>query len=229
MTASALKIIAMAGMIIDHVGAVFFPGIPLLRIIGRVSFPIFCFLITEGYKKTSNIHKYMIRLLLCGFLSEIPFDMVFYGRIALEHQNVLFTLLAGIAAVYALDKMKNAQALVIVLVLALGAQCLGTDYGAYGVLLIVLFYMAGENVCYPLLKKNIMDEKMDVRRTILVAVPTVYQLIGAYGIQRFSAVSTLFIAAYNGKKGKFPGRIFYLFYPVHLIVIAIILQLQYRM
>ncbi|WP_461817744.1 TraX family protein, partial [Faecalimonas sp.] len=96
-----LKIIAIIAMIIDHIGLFFFPEHILFRIIGRISFPIFAFLIVEGFYHTRDIWKYMFRLGVFAVLSEIPFDLLTTGKVFdLRHQNVFFTLLIGVILMY---------------------------------------------------------------------------------------------------------------------------------
>ena len=92
---SALKCIAMASMLTDHIGYVLFPQYLILRMIGRLAFPIYCFLLVEGAMHTGNIRKYEIRLLAFALISELPFDYAFYGGIRWESQNVFLTLLFG--------------------------------------------------------------------------------------------------------------------------------------
>ena len=92
-----LKMIAITTMLIDHVGAVLLPQYPILRIIGRIAFPIFCFLLVEGFMHTHDVIRYMTRIGLFALISEIPFDLLFYGRILDgTHQNVFFTLFIGL-------------------------------------------------------------------------------------------------------------------------------------
>ena len=93
----ALKCIALITMIIDHVGAILYPEARVLRIIGRIAFPIYAFLVAEGFYHTKNVKKYMLRLLLFALVSEIPFDLALTGQILeFGHQNVFFTLFAGL-------------------------------------------------------------------------------------------------------------------------------------
>ena len=95
MSSLVLKITALITMIIDHYGAIFQGNIIIYRIIGRLAFPIYCFLLVEGYTHTSNIKKYASRLIAFAIISEIPFDLAFFGKIGFEHQNIFFTLFIG--------------------------------------------------------------------------------------------------------------------------------------
>ena len=106
-----LKCIAILTMFIDHMGAVFFPGELMFRYIGRIAFPIFAFLLVEGYFHTRDVRRYMLRLGLFAVISEIPYDLAFRETILeFEHQNVFFTLFIGVAMMYALEKSPQWQA-----------------------------------------------------------------------------------------------------------------------
>ncbi|MFA7532979.1 MAG: TraX family protein, partial [Tissierellaceae bacterium] len=87
-----LKLIALTSMIIDHYGAIFHGDVILYRIIGRLAFPIYAFLLVEGYFHTRNVKKYGLRLFIFALISEIPFDYAFYGGLSFVHQNIFFTL-----------------------------------------------------------------------------------------------------------------------------------------
>ena len=98
-----LKMIAIIAMFIDHLGAVIFPEYIELRIIGRIAFPIFAYTLVEGFVYTHDVFKYMKRLGVLALLSEIPFDLAFFGTpLEFGHQNVFFTLFLGILMLYLL-------------------------------------------------------------------------------------------------------------------------------
>ena len=87
-----LKLIAILSMTIDHIGYLLFPKVTLLRIVGRIAFPIFAYLIAEGFVHTGDVKKYLLRLGIFAILSEIPYDLVISGNVLdLEQQNIFFT------------------------------------------------------------------------------------------------------------------------------------------
>ena len=164
-----LKMIAIITMVIDHVGAVLFPMNMIFRYIGRISFPLFVFLLVEGSIHTSKIRKYELRMFLFALISEIPFDLAFSNEIVDIHsQNVFWTLTIGLvmldliqngASYLKLHKGKKMQLawiegqpiptiwqFVVVAVCGCVAQALQTDYGAGGILLIYFIWMLHENV-----------------------------------------------------------------------------------
>lgn len=214
MPGSTLKWIAIVSMLIDHIGAVLigknlnsytleFSGMMgiynICRIIGRISFPIFCFLLVEGFCHTSNVRKYMKRLLLFAILSEIPFDLAFYGRIAaLGGQNVFFTLFLGLLALAVMQQMKYRRDMIwIPIVLSgLAAWFLRTDYDYFGVLLIIVFYLFREN---------------SFRRNLVAGVLCLWQPA--------SLLALTPIQCYNGRRGGKLKYLFYIFYPGHLLIL----------
>lgn len=143
-----LKLIAICTMFIDHLGYTLFPGDLWLRCVGRVAFPIFCFLIAEGCVYTHDRRKYALRLLAFALLSEIPFNLMNSGAVwDSYHQNVLWTLLTGALVCWLIDwALKNRRALAFVLTALVMAAAfyllerLNTDYGGWGMLLVVMFY-----------------------------------------------------------------------------------------
>lgn len=233
LSGSTLKMLAMVTMLIDHIAAGFIERglIPALageygmnsdivntwsvidsvmRCVGRIAFPIFCFLLVEGYFHTKNIKKYLGRLLVFALVSEIPFNLAFYNSVwANAHQNVDFTLFLGLLALWLCDKVRQAKRgqrmLSILVLVATGilALLLRTDYDFVGVLLIFVFYVLHDN---------------ELIRDIAGAIT----LLGAGTIEIAGYAAFIPMHFYNGERGWRLKYIFYLFYPVHLLLIALV-------
>ena len=240
-TGGALKWFAVVTMFIDHCTAVFFltwywpqrrlagiyPSITdtartvywILRGVGRFAFPIYCFLLVEGFFHTRNVKKYLGRLLLFGIVSEIPFDLAF-DRMAFSwsSQNVYFTLFLGLLAVWLWDTLTKKQAADAPLWQRIGGVLLGalalagcmyaahrgeTDYGWEGVL--VIFWM------YLFRKKEWLRA--------LTAGPA---LLAAGMVEAVSWPDFLLFHFYNGQRGRQPKYFFYVFYPAHLALLVLV-------
>lgn len=212
MTSNLLKIIALLTMIIDHTGAIIFPSHPELRIIGRIAFPIYCFLLIEGYTHTKDVKRYGLRLLLFAFISEIPFDYAFYGGISFSHQNIFFTLTLGLFLIYMMDhyfKTNPLTAIIGMIAAVFLSEFLNTDYGLLGMVYIVIFYSASNMPKY---------SKLFFTFTMIY----IFSATLSFGVQPYAVLSTFFIAAYNGKKGASMGMLkygFYAAYPLHLLIL----------
>lgn len=105
MSALILKLIACIAMAADHTG--YLTGIGWLRLVGRISMPIFVYLVASGYRKTSDPFRYAARLIAFGFISEQIYDLCFFGRSYTLAQNVMFTLALGLLAVMFTDKLRK--------------------------------------------------------------------------------------------------------------------------
>ena len=201
-----LKWIAIITMVIDHVGAVLFPEQIILRYIGRIAFPIFCFLLVEGFFYTRNIGKYMARLGIFALISEIPYDLAFRGTyLEFSRQNVFFTLFFGMLMMYAVKRTNNITIKVIDVLLAMwAAQMFGGDYGYKGILLIAIYFFCRENL------------------PTKAFLGMLWNFIWNAGVQGYGAIATVPILLYNGEKGKSIKYLFYVFYPVHLLILYFI-------
>lgn len=210
MNSSTLKIIALLSMVIDHVGAVLFPEIIILRMVGRLAFPIYCFLLVEGFKNTSDYKKYLRRMLSFAFISEVPFDMAFYGAFPYNgHQNVFFTLSTGLIVIYFFEKYRTIKTYMGATALGLGvlaAEFLNFDYGYMGILMIFGFYAVG-----------IIEEKN--KKAIIILCIALINFTGVY-VQAFAILALIPIYFYNGKRGINLKYVFYLIYPIHLAILA---------
>ena len=233
-----LKLFAMFFMLIDHIGFVFLQNEETIsqyiafRRVGRLAFPIFCFLIVNGYLKTSNKFNYIKRLGLFAIISEPFFDVGFFNELTLEHQNVFFTLTFGFIVMMAIDKIKElfyreehpiASNIIIIMFsfpivgffAALGEE-LNIDYGWFGVLLISLMHFV-----YP---DNSKVSKIKVCIMIIIA-NIIYAIMIQSTTEMYSILSIFFILLYNDKKvkvNKFLKYFFYAFYPLHIFILYLI-------
>lgn len=207
----ALKCIAMVCMLIDHTGAVLFPQYMILRVIGRLAFPIYCFLLVEGAMHTSNIRKYEMRLFGFALISEIPFDLAFRRGINWEHQNVFFALLLGVVAIDLAKQCKNKLSGVLIFgVMIVAAEFMNTDYGGKGIIFILCYYLLYER---------------KVIKQLLFAVENL--LLYGSGIQMYASLAAVPMLMYNGKKGPSLKYFFYVFYPLHLLILYLIVEIIY--
>lgn len=201
-----LKMIAIVAMLIDHVGAVLLPQYGILRIIGRIAFPIFTYTLVEGFIYTHDVKKYMMRMGILALISEIPFDLAITGKFfEFGHQNVFFSLFLGLLMLYLMTKAPNElRSLLCVLVILFVARCLRVDYGYRGLLMIFWYYQYRNN--------NLM-------KILGIAFINVF-LMG--GSQIYALFALIPILLHNGEQGPKCKKFFYGFYPIHLLVIYFI-------
>lgn len=232
-----LKIIACVTMLLDHIGAVLVPEIyslypaevlfglyRVLRAVGRIAFPVYCFQLAEGAFHTHSRRKYGFRLLVGLILSEVPFDLLFYGEITFAHQSVMVTLLLGFLYAAAMNYIPaQGYRILLVMPFAILAELLNSDYGGWGVAMIGLFVITREsgNKCWIQALGLAIIGWMIGGMTVMVgsvAVP----------VQVFSVAAMIPIALYDGSKRTnniWVRRGFYLFYPVHLAILYLIVRL----
>ena len=145
MSSFVIKLIAIITMLCDHSGDAILGRFSFLNVIGRIAFPLFCFQIVIGYKHTKNVNKYLLRLFLFGLISQIPFCLFTYLYLArIDLLNVYFTLVLGLFAIYILDvfpKQYKFLAIILDIVLMIIAEIAQTDYGWFGVCLIICIYL----------------------------------------------------------------------------------------
>lgn len=221
-----LKIIAMLAMLIDHTAVVLIspfqnltPLYVAMRVIGRLAFPIYCFLLVEGFFYTRSRKKYAGRLFLFALISEIPFDLAFNQKIwDFSYNNVFFTLLIGLLVIWGTDALKDwitkekfgstvkvLRNILTIAILCAGcflAAILNTDYSAVGILAIFAIY-------------TIKDNKL---MGCGVAISILGILAGF--IEFFALLDLIPIYFYNGTRGRQIKYFFYAFYPVHLLILA---------
>lgn len=218
MNSFILKLIACFSMILDHSGYVIFGKLSFLNYLGRFAFPIFAFQISQGYIHTKDFKKYLFKLIVFAIISQVPFMLftsLFTNDVTL---NIFFTLLLGLVGIFCYDKSKNKIIGIIPgLFLAFFANYIKTDYGFYGVAIIMLFYI-------------FKDNKINTFLSFLIATMMQYLFyIFTLGYSHYiillmiSTILPIFlILLYNGKKGRSIKYFLYFFYPVHLVILYLI-------
>ena len=253
MSALALRIIACVSMLLDHIGYCFggrYPFLEPLRWIGRIAFPLYVFLIVNGFRHTSNRLRYALRLAIFAVISQVPFALLFHHGEVFGKLNVFVTLLLALLTVWATDAMrKNRFAKYVAFlptVLVFAAYHFGlvsSDYGAKGALLAMVFYLFDGKYILTVLG---MLASLYYSYLISFAVLLLHLVQGSpYTFptpspwelkQLFALLSLVFVFLYNGKKGNLPqsrtaGKAvqlgFYLFYPAHLIILFFLRKLVF--
>lgn len=224
MSSFLLKIIACITMFIDHVGYLVHHGkMSFYNFIGRISFPIFAFQISEGYCYTKNLKKYMFRLFIFALISQYPF-MLFHDLISKGFAlNIFFTLLLGLICIIIYDKLSN-KILSVALSIAIAfiAEITHCDYGFYGVSIIILFYIFKNNIIFMNISFILCTIIKYANYIIRYGNSYIYIL---YCI--FTLYSLIFINLYNKKQGKKIKYFLYIFYPVHLLFISLVWNIIY--
>ncbi|WP_322171170.1 TraX family protein [Acutalibacter caecimuris] len=207
MTSAVLQLIAVSTMFIDHVGYRLYPGVDLLRMIGRLSFPVFAFMLVEGFIHTANRGKYVQRLALFAVASEAPYQLFARGRLGAlpPWSNIFFELLLIFFALWLAEAGKWYGWLGAAGV-ALLAEWLGCMYGAYGVLVGLGFYA--------------FRDRRWAGMSCLVACTLLCCLYHGSWFQIYAGCAAVPLWLYNGQRGRRLPRYFcYAFYPAHLLLI----------
>lgn len=226
LSGNALKCIAMTTMIIDHIGYRLLPELTWMRIVGRIAFPVYAFLIVEGFYHTHDRKRYIATMVVAAVLSEVPFDLFLSNRVLdMSHQNVLWTFELGLICMYASESsIKVWQKFSIVFVSLFLSELSGIDYGLRGMLTLMAFYI---------IKKNGSQSKNSVFAAIMifaiahVMLPSYTSTVfgQAVPLQMFAVLALPIIMLYNGKRGSKSAVLkygFYVFYPLHMVCIWLI-------
>ena len=223
LSGSGLKLIAVITMLIDHIGSIILRNIPeanqalftigstsyslyrISRDIGRIAFPIYCFLLVEGLLHTHDRKKYALNLFLFACISELPWNYVHSGTLRYKSQNVFFTLFLGYMGILCLSwfwENQKAQ-LLLALVFFAAAYFLQADYGWRGYVFILIMYL-------------LRNER--AAQAVVGSCWLYYEWKACFAY--------LPINMYNGKRGFIKGKaakyFFYAFYPVHLTILGFI-------
>lgn len=210
MNSNKLKIIAAISMVIDHIGIIFYPDIELFRILGRLSFPIFAFMISEGCFYTKNRLRYFLNIFILGFISQL----VYYLYDKSLDMSILITFSLSIIMIYALDyfkKKKNILSGLLFILSIIFVYVLNIyfyiDYGFVGSLA-------------PLFASLFKSKYISI---LSFFIPIFILFFTMENYQIYSIFSIILLLLYNGKRGKYNLKyFFYIFYPLHLIILECI-------
>ncbi len=231
-TSFSLHIMAMIFMLCDHMWGISLVSHDVFACIGRLAFPIYAFLLVEGYFHTGNLKKYVKRLFLFAVLSEIPFNLVMGSNLFYPlHQNVLWSFLISIGLIHWNEKMKSQQAwkriLVVFATLCIayvGGIITFVDYYNAGILMVLAFYfLRGKkwwNYLGQLLSMWIINIEM-----LKGFAYEIHMFGNTYFLVRqgIALLSLILIWSYNGKQGYHSKKLqyfYYTFYPLHLLILG---------
>lgn len=234
-SASTLHILAMIFMLFDHLWATIIPGNQWLTCLGRLAFPIFAFMIVEGYFHTSSLRRYALRLLLFALISEIPFNLMYSSSLIYPyHQNVIWTLLLGLGLIHLNELTAKRRKMwlrilvgcITVIVGFLAGMLTMVDYYGVGVVTILTFYFFRKRKWWCLLGQIVVLYYMNVEIlsgfyfevTIMGHTVPIVQ-------QGLALLALIPIWLYRGRKG-YSSKLFqyvcYGFYPAHMLVFYLV-------
>ncbi|QVK18896.1 hypothetical protein KHQ81_04075 [Mycoplasmatota bacterium] len=209
-----LKIFALLFMTIDHIGLIFEFG-DIFRIIGRLAFPIFAFLIYQGYNYTKSKIHYFLRLLIFGLLIEGAMQGISLFVEIDASRNIFFTLSFGLLVLLISDsKFHFIIRVLSISIVLLIASLLNFDYGWYGILFIFSFHFYRHGFYIPIILQVILS--------------FIYNYIYDSPIQYYALLSWILIILYNNRRGYRIKYLFYIYYPLHLVVLYIVFLILYQ-
>ena len=233
-TSFSLHIMAMFFMLCDHLWGTIVPGNDWLTCVGRIAFPIFAFMIVEGYFHTSNLKKYVKRLLIFAVITEIPFNLALGSRLFYPiHQNVLWTFLIAIGLMHWNEKMKEKAIWKRILVGVLSiliAYVVGiitfVDFYNAGILTVLVFYFFRQRKWWNYVAQFVLLYYINVE--MLSGLAYEWNIFGNtvfFVRQSLALLALIPIWLYRGKQGyynKAVKQIYYWFYPVHLLILGLL-------
>jgi len=222
-----LKLLAVATMLVDHMGETLFPEALWMRCIGRLAFPIFAFLVAEGAKHTRNMKKYLLRMAAFAVVAEIPFDLAAGGTVLYSaHQNVLWTFSIALPVIWFAQRQVTTQrynaALCIGAFLGFAVgQLTAVDYHGSGVLMVLLFYVFHD------LPRGRTAEiiGMIAINCVLLGSLKLSSAGLTFSPQCLACFALVPIFLYNGQRGYSNRALqlgFYAFYPAHLLILGLL-------
>ncbi len=234
-SSAGLHIFAMIFMLMDHMWATVFTNAQWLTQVGRLAYPIFAFMIVEGYTHTKNLKKYVLRLFAFALISEIPFNLMTGNSVIYYvHQNVLWTFLIGIGLIHINELARKKGKLWLTVLTMAATTAIGfvlgfvtfVDYNAAGILTVLLFYFfrARKWWCYLGQLAGLYYINVELLKGLFFEV----ELFGhSFEIvqQGLALLSLAFIWLYKGRQGK-KSKVFqyfcYAFYPAHMLILWIV-------
>jgi len=234
-TSFSLHLLAMGLMLCDHLWGTIVPGNDWLTCLGRISFPIFAFLIVEGYFHTKNVKKYALRLLLFAVISELPFNLAMGSSLFYPvHQNVLWSFLLSLGLIHLNEKAKATGKLLLRLLTAVGTVAVGSlvglvamlDFYHAGVMMVLVFYFFRGRKWWNFLLQLVALWYINVE--VLSGFTYTFTLFGhelSFVRQGFALFALLPIWLYRGRQGlhnKWTRALNYGFYPAHLLILGLL-------
>lgn len=234
-TSASLHIMAMIFMFCDHLWGTIVPGNDWLTCIGRITFPVYAFLIVEGYFHTKSLRKYVLRLLVFAVISEIPFNLAMGSSVFYPiHQNVLWSFLIAIGLIHWNEKARATQKVWKQIIVGCVTVVLGylvglltmVDYYHAGILMVLVFYFFRQRRWWSYPGQLLCLWYINVE--MLGGFGYEFQLLGeTYFVQRqaFAMLALIPIWLYRGKQGYHSKPLqyaYYVFYPLHLLILGLI-------
>jgi hypothetical protein len=234
LTSASLHILAMFFMLLDHMWATVVPGNEWMTCVGRLAFPIFAFLLVEGFFHTRSRKKYALRLLIFALVTEIPFNLMAGGRFFFPiHQNVLWTFLLSFGLMAWNERARGAKpwwrllrfAATFLVGLLVGLLTM-VDYYGYGIAMVLIFYLSRGNSWGCKLIQLVGLYWINVE--MMGGLVYEFEALGRIWVihqQGFAVLALIPIWLYKGKKGHSSKAFQYFcygFYPVHMLILALL-------
>lgn len=222
-----LKLIAIFGMTLDHIGIVFGPYLPLwaesaLYALGGLTFPIMAYLLCEGFRHTRSKRNYALRLLGFGLLTQIPYMWALVPQL-----NIMFTLFLGVVVLCVLERVKSPTVCLLVVV-GFTAVSMFFDWGIMCIPMVVLYYYMTDKrmkivmpVIFPMLMIGLGSVSGIATGNFEALPQMLYVFIGC-------TLTVPLLARYNGQRGRSSKYLFYVYYPAHIIILGLLRGLLFK-
>jgi hypothetical protein len=241
LSSAQLHIIAMSFMLIDHAMKSVVLVDSWIFLLGRLAFPIFAFMVAEGYYHTHDVRKYAGRMLIFAIISEVPYDLLWTGQpFEFADQNVIWTFFIALICMYTIDVVKSKRKKGLSIIASIGITIIGfvvgmlmaVDYGGTGVLMVLLFYFLRDNTWKDRVIQLVAMAFLNIQ--VLGTSGNIIDInIGGstmeFPMQGFAVLALIPIWLYHGRQGyhsKGFQYFCYAFYPVHLTILVILARLM---